>query len=285
MPANVLLLPPRPSSPWRRISLGSWRPTGDSSIYAAVELRMEPIEQMCTELLATGTKASPTHALGVVIARALADEPAANALVRFGRVHPRQHVDLFFHVAPTDAGDDDLSGVVIRQANELDVRAFAAQFRDQLSLVRAKQDKAYRTTKKWFRFVPGWMSKWVLDASAFVSYSLNVWWPWLGMPRDAFGSIMVTNVGSLGVEQCFVPLAPYTRIPMVISIGAVRSAALVVDGVVVVARVCSLGLTFDHRLMDGVHGAAFVAALKRHAANPQALLIAPSASLASTPAR
>ena len=41
-------------------------------------------------------------------------------------------------------------------------------------------------------------------------YTFNLDLSGLGMPRDAFGGVTITNVGSLGLDIAYVPLVPYT---------------------------------------------------------------------------
>jgi pyruvate/2-oxoglutarate dehydrogenase complex dihydrolipoamide acyltransferase (E2) component len=267
---NVTLLQPLTTTPWRNISLGSWRPTGDSSIYAPLSVRVEAVlafaQQASSKL---GTKVNLTHIIGAILARALREHPSSNAVIRFGRIFPRRDVDVFFHVAGRDK--DDLAGFVIRQACRRGIASFAADFQRQLDDVRHGRDVDYGRSKKSLSLVPGALSKWALNISSFLAYTLNFWSPILPMPRDAFGSMMISNIGSLGGEQAFIPLAPYTRIPLAVSIGTVRDAPWVEDGEVVVAKICTLCFTFDHRLMDGVQGAALLGAVSRLCADPTSL--------------
>jgi hypothetical protein len=73
----------------------------------------------------------------------------------------------------------------------------------------------------------------------------------LGVPRDAFGSAMVTNVGVFGLPHAFAPLVPFSRVPIVLTLGAVRNAAVVEDTEIVVRPVAPIGVTLDHRVLDG----------------------------------
>jgi pyruvate dehydrogenase E2 component (dihydrolipoamide acetyltransferase) len=66
---------------------------------------------------------------------------------------------------------------------------------------------------------------------------------------------MITNIGSLGLDQAFVPLVPYSGVPILLALGAVKEAAVVQDGALVVGKTMSICATFDHRFIDGVHAA------------------------------
>ncbi len=92
----------------------------------------------------------------------------------------------------------------------------------------------------------------------------------MGVPKDSFGSIMLTNVGSLGLDEAFAPLVPYSRIPILIAAGSVQDKAVVRDGKIVVGKVIKLCATFDHRVIDGVHASHLSKSLKQIFANPEA---------------
>jgi pyruvate dehydrogenase E2 component (dihydrolipoamide acetyltransferase) len=64
---------------------------------------------------------------------------------------------------------------------------------------------------------------------------------------------MITNVGSLGLDTAYVPLVPYSRVPILLALGAVREAPVVREGKVVVGKTMKVHATFDHRFIDGFH--------------------------------
>jgi pyruvate dehydrogenase E2 component (dihydrolipoamide acetyltransferase) len=88
------------------------------------------------------------------------------------------------------------------------------------------------------------------------------------MPRDPFGGVTVTNIGSLGLDIAYVPLVPYTRTPIFIAPGAIRDEAVVEDGKVVVGKVMRVNATFDHRFIDGYHASVLSKALREMIENP-----------------
>ena len=66
---------------------------------------------------------------------------------------------------------------------------------------------------------------------------LNLDLRWAGIPSDPFGSVMITNVGSLGLDTAYVPLVPYSHVPILLALGAVKDSAVVEDGKVVAGKV------------------------------------------------
>lgn len=73
------------------------------------------------------------------------------------------------------------------------------------------------------------------------------------------GSITVTNLGMFGVEEFAAIINPPHA--AILAVGAVRDEPVVQDGVVVAGRVMSLTLSVDHRPVDGVVAARWMAEL------------------------
>ena len=79
---------------------------------------------------------------------------------------------------------------------------------------------------------------------------------------------MITNVGALGLEEAYVPLVPYSRVPLLIAMGAVKDAPVIEDGKLTIAKTMRLCATFDHRLLDGAHAAAMARTVRAWMEDP-----------------
>ncbi len=90
----------------------------------------------------------------------------------------------------------------------------------------------------------------------------------LGLPRDPFGSVMISNVGGMGINVAWAPLVPYSRVPLLMTLGAITDKAVVENGEVKVRPILPIGVMFDHRLIDGVHAAQMSAEFKKCFAEP-----------------
>jgi 2-oxoacid dehydrogenases acyltransferase (catalytic domain) len=272
---NVALRPPIRLSGWRKISLGSWRPVGDSAVHGLLELDAEPaLRYIDAWARASGERITLTHfgvrACGEILRR----HPEGNALIRFGRVYPRVGCDVFMHAAADDNGRD-LSGVVVRDADTKSMAEIAAEVNPRVVAIKGQTDRTFSRVKGTMRLLPGLLSRLVLDVIGFILYSLNLWSPVLGAPRDSFGSMMLTNIGSLGLKMAFVPIAPYTRIPLVMAMGAVHDRPVVRGDRVVPGQVICACWTLDHRIIDGVHAARMAKTLEVIFADPEAEIGAP----------
>jgi 2-oxoisovalerate dehydrogenase E2 component (dihydrolipoyl transacylase) len=74
-------------------------------------------------------------------------------------------------------------------------------------------------------------------------------------PADlSHGTITITNVGVFGVDTGTPILSPGEA--AILAFGQVKDAPWVVEGQLAVRKVCTLALSFDHRLVDGDLGSA-----------------------------
>src|SRR5207247_11437142 len=84
------------------------------------------------------------------------------------------------------------------------------------------------------------------------------------------GAFTVTNLGGYRVDG-FTPIInpPETAIP---GVGRIADKPAVIDGKIHARPLCTLSLSFDHRVVDGAPAAAFLARLAELLERPYALL-------------
>lgn len=265
---NLALRRKRKLSPFRRIALGTWKTARDPSVRGALTLRADDaLRYVEAYRAATGVRLTMTHVVAKAAAAALEAVPAANAVLRWGQIYEREEIALCFQVAMRDetSGEVDLTASTIRRPNEKGIGAIARELEDKFGRARADVDADLSRTRGAFRHLPlpGPAVGAALRAVSFASYTLNLDLSALGVPRDAFGSALVTNIGSLGLAEAYPPLVPYTRAPIVVAVGAAEDAPVVAEGGEVAAgKVLKVTATFDHRVLDGAHAAALVSVLR-----------------------
>ena len=268
---NVELEPAQRLPIFRRIALGTWATTYDPQVYGTLSLRMEPalayIEAFRQK---TGKRLTVTHLVAKAVAGALKEMPDANALLRMGRLYPRRSIDVFLQVVMPDAktGKPDLSGVTLRAVDQASLVEIVSATEKSVEKVRTDSDPELARSRGTLARVPGLLIGYVLRLLSFLLYTLNWDLSALGVPRDGFGSVMVTNIGSLGLEQAYAPLVPWSRVPMVIAAGMVVDEPVVENGQIVPGKVMRLSATFDHRYLDGAHAATLARVVRRAFAEP-----------------
>lgn len=267
---NLELTPKKKLSNFRKVAIGTWRTAYDPSVYGTLELRMERAVQYVEAFrAATGKRLTVTHLVGRAMGHALRQTPDANAILRFNRIYLRKRVSLLFQVAMTDEqGRADLSGATIHDVDKKDLGELVDDFEQKVSVIRKREDPALEKSRNMIQAIPYLLLNLFTRFVAFLMFTLNLDLRKLGMPKDPFGSAMITNIGSLGLDQAFVPLVPYARVPILLAMGAVRDEPVVEDGELRVGKVMRIGATFDHRFIDGVHAAAMAGVLRKWLEDP-----------------
>lgn len=258
-------------SPFRKIAIGTWQTAYDPSVYGSLTLRMEEaLRYLEAFRRATGKHATVTHLMAKAVAAMLHSMPDANAILRWNRIYLRKRIGVFFQVSMEDAvtGEIDLSGTLIQDPQQKSLAEIVDEFTEAVTRIRARKDKNLESTRGVFRHVPYAILNRLLKVISFIGYTLNLDMTWMGLPRDPFGSIMITNIGSLGLEEAYVPLVPYSRVPLLVALGGVEDAPVVEDGKIVCGKIMRVCATFDHRILDGSHAAKMARTLRQWMEHP-----------------
>ena len=90
-------------------------------------------------------------------------------------------------------------------------------------------------------------------------------------PQDyADGTFTISNLGMFGVEHFYAIITPPQS--SILSVGGIQQRPVVRDGQIEVGSVIHLGLSVDHRVVDGVKASQFLAEIKRLLETPEELV-------------
>jgi pyruvate dehydrogenase E2 component (dihydrolipoamide acetyltransferase) len=274
-------------STWRKVALSTWGRPVSPTAYGVLDLDAEPALAYLAKLsLESGEKITLTHLVGKIAALTIADYPEVNGFVSHGRLFLRDTVDIFFHVAffddeigktgprekrgrTAESKKANLAGTKVERADARSLVDISRQVRERTEALRARGDAETAVSARKMSGVPGPLVGIALRTVGYLNYDLGLDLSRLGVPNDGFGSCMVTNIGVFGLEMGFAPLVPMGRVPLILTLGAVRDAARVVGGKVVAGKSVSIGTAFDHRVMDGYHAGVMASRFRRIFEDPE----------------
>jgi pyruvate dehydrogenase E2 component (dihydrolipoamide acetyltransferase) len=267
--AHLELTPKTDISSFRKLAIGSWKTTYDPTVYGTLTVRMDKAMAYIEAFRQrTGVRLTVTHLMTKAMGEALRRCPEANALLRFNKIYVRKQVTISALVVQTDGGKVDLTSAKINDADTKSLLAIAQEMEEAVRRVRERRDVAMEKGKGTIQKIPYMFLNLFTWLIGFLMYTLNLDLSRLGMPKDAFGSVIITNVGSLGLDTAYVPLVPYTRVPIFVAPGAVKEAPVVEDGKIVVGKVMNINASFDHRFIDGFHAGVLANTLREMLENP-----------------
>ncbi|HEX5746941.1 MAG TPA: 2-oxo acid dehydrogenase subunit E2 [Archangium sp.] len=267
--AHLELIPKENVSSFRKLAIGSWKTAYDPTVYGTMTLRMDKaLAYIEAFRVKTGIRLTVTHLLAKAMAEALRRCPDANAILRFNRIYLRKRITISTLVVQTDGGKVDLTSAKIDDAEQKSLREISAELEAAVQKVRQRRDEALEKSKGTIHALPYAFLNFFTWLISFFMYTLNWDMTWAGMPRDAFGSAIITNVGSLGLDTAYVPLVPYTRVPIFIAPGAIKDAPVVENGKVVPGKLMNVNASFDHRFIDGFHASILANTFREMLENP-----------------
>jgi len=267
---------PLPFSVWRKIAMASWRPRKDPAIMATIDQDAgRLLEYMEAVRKATGVHVTPMHLVGRASAKVFSAMPGLNGRVVYGRFLSSPTVDGFFVVslrtdpiAGGEAAATDLSGAVVRRVDEKTPWQIASELVERAGLIRHDEDPMFKQTKMIVKNLPPMTLRLMTDLIGFVTESLQLPIPLMGLEARPYGSFLVSNVGTYGLDTAFAPIPPFAHPPVTILVGAVTDKVLAVDGAPAVRPVLPLAFVIDHRFVDGYQAAAMARIFREYLSDP-----------------
>jgi pyruvate dehydrogenase E2 component (dihydrolipoamide acetyltransferase) len=216
---NVKLRPYKSLSAWRKIAIGTWKMPSDPTIYGMVDVDATSMLALIDEYKLKGIRLTPVTIVARALALSLKENPNLNSILRLGRIYQRENVDIFLQVSDESEGEENLSGITIKNCDQKDLITIAQEIYARGSRIKQGDDTEYKKVKKSMGLIPGIFVGHLLKILGFILYELNLWSPLMQSPQDSFGSAMVTSVGNFGIKRGFAPLTPFSYCPILMLLG------------------------------------------------------------------
>jgi len=261
--------PLEPFSGWRRLAAQTWSAPDDPSVYAILDIPMARSLAFMESVRAKhGVHVTPTHLVAKALALAMRRYPQLNGIVARGRIVLRDTVDMFIQVATE--GGTDLAGIKISRVDERSVIDIARETDERVRRLRERRDQQVQRTKQLLDRIPLPLLGPLMRTIAYLIYDLDLDLSRFGIVKDEFGSAMISNVGNFGITSATAPLVPFARTPVVLLLGEVGERVVAEQGRAVVRSMITIGVTFDHRFMDGYHGGKMLQIFRGYLEDPSA---------------
>lgn len=254
---------------WRKVASAMYKKTSDSKILGMAEVDVTDLEAYVAQKRKNGIKVTLTHVLTLAAARALKYEvPELNTYVMRGKIVKRPQIDAVVSVLLEGS---EMGSVKIPNADQVtldeSVDIMVAQIKD----ARVGIENKTMDMKARLATIPWPFRNWILNTLRYISLTWGVSIKKFGLTPNSFGSFVVSNVGTLGLDLGFPSLMPISNISFVLMLGAVHKRPWVVNDEVVPRKIMWLGSALDHRVCDGSHGGRLFRYLKYIIQNPHLL--------------
>jgi pyruvate/2-oxoglutarate dehydrogenase complex dihydrolipoamide acyltransferase (E2) component len=246
MTNHVKLKGTKDYSNWRKSSIHNWSIKNDSSTYVMHDLDISNLVNF-----SNSKKLNPFICFIKIVSMALKDTPEANVILKGNKVFYRDTQNIFIHVIEDDAFNE-LSGYVVYDSHRKSYEEVNTETNEALKKIK-NGESFFKSSLLLVRYIPNFLFPLVYKLSGLLLYRFNInLFPSL-IPTDCFGSIMISNIGSIGLEKAFIPLVSHSGAHLAMSYGKSFNKLVKIDDKIQERPYVSLGFTFDHRAMDGYH--------------------------------
>lgn len=258
---------------WRKLTAVIYRKPQDSKIFGSVEFDVTDVEAYVKTKRAQGLKITLTHIFLLALARGVKEAaPEINCYVRRGQIIQRKQVDVSLSVLDSKG---QMSAVKVVGAERLNLQELTVQLQEEVQQARKGQGAHAKKAQNILGRIPWPFRQWIADLYKLLTIQWGISLPFLGVSPDAFGSFVLSNLGSIGLDIGYPALAPFSNVAMVVNQGGVVTKPMVVDGEIVARRVLTLSAALDHRVVDASQAGHLFNYLRRILKKPELLELKP----------
>jgi len=254
---------------WRKVASTIYKKPIDSKIYGMVELDVTELEHYISQKRKEGIKTTLTYLLTLIIGRAIRQEvPELNTYVKRGKIVQRDKVNATVSVL---LGDGQMGSVKVENADQLTTAQISEEIGNNIKNSRKGNENDTMQSKSMLAKFPWPFRNWLFKVYQTITIHWGISLPMIGLDSNSFGSYIVSNIGSLGLDTGYASLLPSSNISLVFILGSINKKPVVVNDEIVIRRVILLSSTLDHRVVDGSHGGKLFRIIKQLAKNPELL--------------
>jgi len=254
---------------WRKVASTIYRKPLDSKIYGSVEVDITELEKFINEKRKSGIKITLTHIFTLIFGRGIRYEvPEFNTYVKRGKIVHRNKIDAMVSVLMANG---DMGSVKVENTDKLTLDEISKFLNNRIVNSRKGNENKTMKKKNMVAKIP-----WPLRNLFFSLYKkFTVDWgitlPFTGIKADSFGSYVVSNIGSLGLDYGYGALMPTANMALVLILGGNEKKPVVVNDKIEIRRILNLSVTLDHRVVDASHGGRLFRYVKYMIKNPHLL--------------
>jgi len=256
------------NTPWRVTAAAIYTTPTDSRVYGTLDIDVTDAKRFLDEKRESGVKITMTHLATAVLARAVAfDVPEMNCFIRRGAVVGRTRLDVTIPVAI--GGGEGVAAVLVKDAHARTVTSIAEEIREGAIDNRAGTESKVVQNKYLLNRIPWPLRRPVFRFLKWITVDMGVTISALGLSADSFGSFVISDIGSFGLNTGMTSLMPAAKVPAVIVLGKIEDKPVVRKGQIEIRTMLPLTGTFDHRIVDGLQIGKLARGIKRNFRKPE----------------
>ena len=267
------------NTPWRVTAATIYTTPTDSRVYGTLDIDVTAAKEFLDRKREEGVKLTMVHLTTAVLSRAIAfDVPEMNCFIRRGAVVGREYMDVMVPIQV--GGDSGVTPAIVRNAHARRVTDIADEVRAKAAKSRAGSEIKAAKNKYMLNRIPWPLRRPVFLFLKWITVDMGIEIKALGLSAHSFGSFVVSDIGSFGLNTGMTALMPAAKVPCVIVLGKIEEKPVVRNGEIVIRTILPLTGTFDHRVVEGMQIGKLARGIKRNFRKPEWLDEVPEQDLA-----
>jgi len=257
------------NSNWRKVASTIYKKPADSKIFGMVELDVTELERYIAQKRKEGIKTTLTYLITLIVGRAIRQAvPELNTYVKRGKIVQRKQVDATVSVLLPGG---QMGSVKVENADQLTTAEISEEIGKNIANSRKGNENDAMQSKSLLAKLPWPFRNWLFKIYRTITINWGISVPGIGLDSNSFGSYIVSNIGTVGLDTGYGSLLPSSNISFVFILGAIGKKPVVINDEIAIRRVMWLSSTLDHRVVDGSHGGTLFRFIKKMAKNPELL--------------
>lgn len=257
------------NTPWRLTASTIYDKPTDGKIFGAADIDVTEVETFIQKKRKEGVKVTLTHLVSIAVGKALASTtPEFNTYVKRGRIVAHPSIAASISVLLPDGS---LGSVKVENMDSIPLHVLVEKVKEGISKNRKEEDGKTASAKNVLSTIPWPFRKPAYRLIKYLVIDLGISIPALGLSGQTFGSYVVSNIGTLGLETGYPSLMPMANMGLVVIIGANRKMPVVINNEVKIRKMLNISVAIDHRIADASHGGLLLKTIRNVLAKPELL--------------
>ena len=194
------------NSDWRKVASTIYKKPIDSKIYGTVELDVTELEKYISQKRKNGVKTTLTYILTLIVGRAIREEvPELNTYVKRGKIKQREQVDATVSVLLPGG---QMGSVKVENADQLTIDELSDKIAEKIRDSRKGNENDTMQSKSMLANVPWPFRIWLFKLYRTLTIHWGISMPVIGLDSNSFGSYVISNIGSVGLDTGYGSLFP-----------------------------------------------------------------------------
>ena len=203
----------------KKINYTAWSTPYDPQVFTTLKLDITKIlpylEKKSEELKDLNEHYKVTTFTIKLLSIVFKKYPAVHGYIKFGRYEPKEGVDICCLV---NVGEGkELANTTITNCECKTMRDIHIELKESAGLLKKRKNKEQNTKMNLYKLIPTFLLGPLTQVFSWLS-SIGIQVKLLGVRQFEFGSCVITNIGSIGIENSQVPIPPVSFAPAILTL-------------------------------------------------------------------